>query len=164
MDQLGEFEDYRMETRTYKFFTGHPLYAFGFGLSYTNFEYSNLSIEPKTVKAGKEVALSVDVTNTGKCKGDEVVQIYVTDLEASQRVPLRALAAFRRITTEPGQKQTLEFKLDTNSNAFSIFDDDGNKSTEPGEFEITVGTGQPQEQGNPGRTSNWVKTILQVTE
>ena len=81
-DQLPPFEDYAMKGRTYRYFTGTPLYPFGYGLSYTKFAYSDLSVSSPAVAAGDPVSADVTVTNSGSGEGDEVVQLY---LEISQR-------------------------------------------------------------------------------
>jgi beta-glucosidase len=99
VDQLPAFTDYSMKNRTYRYFTGQPLYPFGYGLSYTSFGYSNPTITP-----GKEVKVSVEVENTGARDGDEVVQLYLT-------APFKALAGFRRITLKPKERRTVAFTL-----------------------------------------------------
>jgi beta-glucosidase len=97
LDKMPPFDDYSMKERTYKYFTGDPLYPFGHGLSYTTFAYSDLEV-PESVPAGKPVNVSVTVANTGARAGDEVVQVYVSDREASVPVPIRKLVGFKRIT------------------------------------------------------------------
>jgi beta-glucosidase len=84
---LPPIEDYDMHQRTYRYFTGDPLYAFGFGLSYTAFTYRNLKIAPAEARPGKAMAVQVEVENAGERLGDEVVQLYVQDAEASLPVP-----------------------------------------------------------------------------
>src|SRR5205807_10404798 len=83
VDQLPPFTDYRMQGRTYRYFKGDPLYPFGFGLSYTKFKYDNLRLSAKTIKAGEGLRVSVDVQNIGDRAGDEVMQLYVTDVAAT---------------------------------------------------------------------------------
>ena len=94
LDQLPNFEDYGMANRTYRYFTGKPLYPFGYGLSYTKFAYSNLSIPPQAVAAGQPMDADVTVTNAGRLAGDEVVQLYLkfparerSALDCASRVP-----------------------------------------------------------------------------
>ncbi|MEI6084948.1 MAG: glycoside hydrolase family 3 C-terminal domain-containing protein [Verrucomicrobiota bacterium] len=134
-EQLPSFEDYNMTGHTYRFMEGDVLYRFGYGLSYTTFKYSKLKLR------GLEV--SVDVKNTGRLAGDEVVQLYVRDVEASVPVPRRHLEDFRRIHLKPGQKKTVTFNL--RSEQLACFDDAGQPFVEPGEFEISVGGGQPDD-------------------
>src|SRR5205823_1890650 len=95
---LPPFDDYRMEGRTYRFFTGTPLYPFGYGLSYTSFAYQNLRTSADTLAAGDTLTVRVDVTNTGKRAGDEVVQLYVRHLGSSVARPREDLRGYKRIT------------------------------------------------------------------
>jgi len=144
VDQLPPFEDYRMRGRTYRFFEGRVLYPFGFGLSYTRFSYGNLEIHPTEVSSGGKVWVSADVTNAGSVAGDEVVQVYVTDVQASVPVPLRQLAGFARFSFAPGQKRRVTFVL--NAEQMACVGDDGRRMIEPGYFEVTVGGGQTHEK------------------
>ena len=85
-----------MEGRTYRYFKGKPLYAFGHGLSYTTYHYSNLRL-PASVEKGKPVVVQVRVTNGGKMDGEEVVQLYVGDKAGNQKTPVRSLKGFKRV-------------------------------------------------------------------
>ena len=140
VDQLPPFDDYRMKGRTYKYFSGVPLFPFGFGLSYTRFEYSKLKL-PASVRSGENAAVSVEVRNSGKREGEEVVQLYVTDVKASAPVPIRSLAGFRRVLLKPGEKKTVTFTLEPRM--LSLIDTSFRRVVEPGRFEITVGGKQP---------------------
>jgi len=140
LDGMLPFDDYSMKERTYKYFTGDPLYPFGHGLSYTTFAYSDLYVT-ESVYAGEPVDVSVIVTNTGKRAGDEVVQVYVTDREASVPVPIRKLVGFKRISLEAGAEQTVSFKIDPRD--LSLITDDTRRVIEPGEFDLSVGGKQP---------------------
>jgi len=137
VDQLPPFEDYHLVGRTYRYFEGEPLYPFGFGLSYTQFEYVNLKLSAQSIKTNESVTVAVDVKNVGQLAGDEVVQVYVSDKESSVPVPIKALKGFQRIHLKPGEKQTVTFQLD--SEAFSLIDRQFQRVVEPGEFEIMVG-------------------------
>jgi beta-glucosidase len=130
-----------MENRTYRYFTGQPLYPFGFGLSYTTFTYRNLQIVPEKVGAGDPVSIQVEVENSGQRLGDEVVQLYLKDAEASLPVPLLQLQGFTRVRLAPGEKQTVEFTLTAEQMSFA--DEDGKWVLEPGEFKVWVGGQQP---------------------
>jgi beta-glucosidase len=140
VDQLPPFDDYNMQGRTYRYFKGEPLYPFGYGLSYTNFAYSNLRVESKTAKAGEPVKVSVDVTNAGDREGDEVVQLYLTDTAASAPVPIRTLVGFDRITLRPREKRNVTFTITPRQ--MSLIDDTGKRVIEPGEFAFNIGGGQ----------------------
>jgi beta-glucosidase len=140
VDQLPPFEDYSMKERTYRYFTGTPLYPFGHGLSYTNFAYSRLKV-PKSVKAGDPVKVSVTVTNTGSRAGDEVVQLYITDRQASVPVPIRKLVGFRRLSLKARASRTVSFTIDPRE--LSLITDDSRRMIEPGIFDLSVGGKQP---------------------
>ena len=140
VDQLPPFDEYSMQGRTYRYFKGEPLYPFGYGLSYTNFAYSNLRVDAKTVKAGQPVKVTVDVTNSGDREGDEVVQLYLTDMAASAPVPIRSLVAFDRITLRPREKRSVSFTITPRQ--MSLIDDAGKRVIEPGDFAISIGGGQ----------------------
>jgi beta-glucosidase len=149
VDQLPPFEEYDMTNRTYRYFTGTPLWPFGYGLSYTTFAYSGLEVPAKAV-AGEAVTVKVTVTNTGKVTGDEVVQLYLTDEKASTPRPLRQLEGFTRITLKPGEIRTVEFTLYPEQ--FSIINNKDVRVIEPGWFTLSVGGCQPgtlaEEQGS----------------
>jgi len=138
---LPPFEDYSMENRTYRYFTGDPLYRFGYGLSYTTFTYRDLDIAPGNMLGGESVSVRVEVENSGPRAGDEVVQLYVQDVEASLPVPRLQLQGFARIHLEPGEKRTVEFALTPEQLSFA--DDEGQWMLEPGEFRVWVGGQQP---------------------
>jgi beta-glucosidase len=150
VDQLPPFEDYRMQGRTYRYFTGEPLYPFGFGLSYTTFKYDKLKLSAEKVKAGEGVRISVEVQNTGDRAGEEVVQLYVTDVAASVPAPIRSLAGMRRVFLRPGAKQQVSFALAREQMA--IIDDQGRRLIEPGEFTVSVGGQQPGFTGRAATT------------
>jgi beta-glucosidase len=144
VDQIPPFEDYDMKGKTYRFFTLEPLYPFGYGLSYTTFIYSNLSIPEKAV-AGESVRVKVLVTNSGKAAGEEVVQLYLTDEKASTPRPVRQLEGFERIMLKPGESRVVEFTLEPRQ--FSIINNKDKRAIEPGWFTISVGGKQPGFKG-----------------
>ncbi len=141
VDDLPGFADYNMKDRTYRYFEGEPLYPFGYGLSYTTFEYHNLKIN-ETVKSGENVIVSVDVKNTGNREGDEVIQLYLSNLSASVPVPILALKGFKRIHLNPGETRTVTFTV--TPEAFSVIDEQNKRVIKPGIFELSVGGGQPK--------------------
>ncbi|MBN1291095.1 MAG: glycoside hydrolase family 3 C-terminal domain-containing protein, partial [Candidatus Latescibacteria bacterium] len=140
VDQLPTFEDYTMKGKTYRYFGGDPLYTFGYGLSYTTFSYSGLKL-PETVKPGDTVPVAVTVQNTGDLAGEEVVQFYVSDVDASAPVPIRSLKGFERIALKPGEKRVVEFSLSPKQ--LSLINNDLKRVIEPGIFEVSVGGMQP---------------------
>lgn len=144
VDQLPPFKDYNMKGHTYRYFEGEPIYPFGYGLSYTKFKYTNLVV-PKTVNPDQDIVISVDVQNSGKMAGDEVVQLYVTDVNASVPVPIRSLQGFRRIHLNPGERRTVKFTLLPRQ--ISLLDDKFRRVVEPGVFEVSVGGKQPGFKG-----------------
>jgi beta-glucosidase len=139
VDQLPPFDDYSMAGRTYRYFKGTPLFPFGYGLSYTKFTYSDLHV-PGTAEADQDVVVSVQVENAGDRAGDEVVQLYLSDLEASVAVPTRTLVGFQRITLKPGEKRKVDFTIPPRQ--LSVFSG-GAFVVEPGTFEVSVGGKQP---------------------
>ncbi len=144
VDDLPPFRDYAMAGRTYRYFAGEVLYPFGYGLSYTTFAYSDLTLSADKIKAGESLEVSVKVKNTGDRSGDEVVQLYVRDAAPSHgeaSVPIRQLQGFTRVHLEPGAQQTVTFTLTPRQ--MSLFTDDGQWVVEPGVFEVSVGGGQP---------------------
>ncbi len=138
---LPDFEDYSMENRTYRYFKGEVRYPFGYGLSYTTFEYSNIDA-PKTIKAGDEVKVKVQVTNQGKVDGDESVQLYVVHKNRDVRIPNCALKGVEKINLKSGESKSVEFTLKAKD--LAIVDERGNLIVSPGDVEIHVGGGQPK--------------------
>jgi len=145
VDQLPPFEDYRMAGRTYRYFTNDPLYPFGYGLSYTRFEYSDLTLSAREVAPGESLRVSVEVRNVGERAGEEVVQLYVADSAASVPTPIRQLCSFQRVALSPGEKRVVQ--LTVLPRYMSVIDDDGRRVVEPGEFTVGVGGGQPVGRG-----------------
>ena len=137
--QLPNFGDYSMKGRTYRYFSGMPLWPFGHGLSYTSFRYANLLL-PKTVRAGQQLHASVDVTNVGEVPGDEVVQLYLSFPKLSG-APIRALRGFKRVHLVPGESQNIAFDLTARD--LSMVTDSGNIVVGPGTYNLSIGGGQP---------------------
>src|SRR5207237_6716 len=139
---LPDFNDYSMDNRTYRYFKGQPLYGFGYGLSYTNFRYDQLKI-PSTVRAGKNVSVTVRVTNTGKMEGEEVVELYVANPDKAMKGAVRALKGFKRIALKAGENKIVQFELTPQS--LFVTDDKGTYKPYQGSLLITVGGSQPDE-------------------
>jgi beta-glucosidase len=140
VDDLPPFEEYSMKGRTYRYFEGQPLYPFGYGLSYSQFEYSGLQLSAATLKAGASLEVSVDVSNTGQVAGDEVAELYLS-FPNVPGAPIRALRGFRRVHLAPGETQRLHFKLDPRD--LSCVNEAGHHVVVAGTHRIHVGGGQP---------------------
>ena len=138
VSDLPAFDDYHMAGRTYRFFKGDPLYPFGHGLSYTTFSYANLTTSADSAGSSDTVLVRVDVTNSGKRAGDEVVQMYVEHVGSSVERPIRDLRGYRRLTLAPGETRTATFPLAISSLAY--WDESGHRwVVEPDQVRIRVG-------------------------
>ena len=140
VEDLPPLGDYDItKGRTYWFYEGDVLYPFGHGLSYTTFEFSHLEIDNlSNLDSNGSVKVTMDIRNTGLVKGDEVVQLYVKDLESDLIQPLKKLRDFKRVTLEPGEYKAIRFELTRED--FSFWNEESNGwDMEPGEFEIQVG-------------------------
>jgi beta-glucosidase len=124
--------------RGYLFTSKEPLFPFGYGLSYTTFEYTNLKVAPAQIGANGRAEVSLTVTNTGKVVGDEIVQLYIRDLVSSVTRPVMELKDFKRITLAPGESKTVNFVITPDK--LSFLDLNMNRTVEPGWFDIMVGT------------------------
>jgi beta-glucosidase len=140
VDQLPPFDDYAMRGRTYRYFTGAPLYPFGYGLSYTTFAYSGLSLPTSPLSAGQPLAVDVTVTNTGKVAGDEVAQLYLRFPKVGG-APNIALRGFQRIHLDVGQSQKVTFELKPRD--MSMVSEAGEPIIPEGEYAVSIGGGQP---------------------
>ncbi len=138
---VGQLPDYYYQKpsakREYLGTSTQPLFPFGYGLSYSTFKYSNLRLAPDTIGPQGQTKISVDVTNTGKSRGDEVAQLYIRDEVSSVTRPVKELRGFQRITLDPGQSHTVEFMLGPEQ--LSFLDHDMHRVVEPGTFKIMVG-------------------------
>ena len=141
IDQLPPYEDYTMRGRTYRYMREEPLFPFGFGLSYTQFSYDSIQLSSSTINKGGSLEVEVSVTNTGNRKAEEVVQLYLSDLEASVDVPLYALKGFCRINLEAKERTSVKFTVTLEM--MELVDQDGKSVLEPGEFKITIGGSSP---------------------
>lgn len=143
-DDLPDFRDYSMKGRTYRYIESEPLYPFGYGLSYTTYEYSDLTLSAEKISAGESLECSVRVKNTGKYEGYETVELYLKDMEASTVVPRWQLNGIRCVYLKPGEEKTVKFTLTPRQMA--MVDDEGNIILEPGKFRVYVGGSQPDER------------------
>ena len=135
--QLPDFHDYNMEGHTYRYFRGEPLYAFGYGLSYTTFEYGDATLSKASVKAGTSVDITIPVKNTGAIDGDEVVQVYVKSLD-NPEAPIKSLKGFKRVNIAAGQQASVKITL--GEGAFEYYDEKIDElSVKPGKYQILYG-------------------------
>jgi len=154
VSQLPHFEDYEMTNRTYRYFKGKPLYPFGYGLSYTTFKYSDLSVPTQAVAAGQPVGADATVTNTGKVAGDEAVQVYLKfpDVKGAPQIALRG---FQRIHLEPGESRKVHFDLKDRD--LVMVNLHGVPMIAGGDYTISIGGGQP-DTGAPVVTGHFSVT------
>jgi beta-glucosidase len=157
---LPPFEDYCMAGRTYRYATREPLYPFGFGLSYTSFEYHSLKIIPP-VDPSKGLKVAVTLKNSGSCTADEVVQLYVRVLKASQPAPLSQLIAFKRVRLTPGQGKEIRFSV--KPEMLMLFDEAGRQKLEPGSYQLTAGGCSPGVRGEALGAPHPVSTQFKIT-
>ena len=137
-EQLPDFLDYNMEGRTYRYFTGEPLYAFGYGLSYTTFEYGQGKLSKSSIKAGKTVDVTVPVKNTGSVDGEEIVQVYVKSLD-NPDAPIKGLKGFKKVSIAAGA--TANVKITLEPVAFEYYDESIDElSVRPGKYQILYGS------------------------
>lgn len=136
--QLPDFYNHKpSRNRSYLFAGRDPIFPFGYGLSYTQFRFENVRVEPKTIRTGGSAKVSVDITNIGSRAGDEVAQLYIHQRVASVTRPVKELRGFKRVTLEPGQKVTVDFTLVPED--LSLIDVNMNRIVEPGTFDLMVG-------------------------
>lgn len=141
VDQLPPFQDYDiMKGRTYMYFEGDPLYPFGYGLSYTQFEFSNLKLSRQVVSQGETVKISARVTNTGSRDGAEVAQLYVTAPKSPVKRPIKQLVGFRRLELKAGESKTVTFALPYNEQALWYWHEGESKFVlQPGTLKVMIG-------------------------
>ncbi len=160
LEQLPAFDDYSMNGRTYRYMTQEPLYPFGFGLSYSNFEYSDLKLEKNKIAIGNSLNLSLTLKNSGASDSAEVVQFYLSDVQASSIVPLHHLVGFERVELKAGESRTIKFSI--TPEMMSFINDDGKLTLEPGEFRLEVGGCSPGKRGQELGASKPVIATFEV--
>ena len=138
---LPPFTDYSMKNRTYRYYTGKPLWGFGYGLSYSTFHYDGLKLSAVNLTAGQPLSATVTVTNSSARAGDEVVEAYLKTPQISG--PIRSLVGFQRVHLGPGEMRDVTLALSPRS--LSSVDDEGKRSVLPGNYRLTVGSAQPEE-------------------
>jgi beta-glucosidase len=142
VEQLPPYEDYSMKGRTYKYMTDSPLFPFGYGLSYTTFEYSNALLQEKDGL----LSISVDIKNSGTVKGDEVVQLYVSSPLAGNDAPFSSLSGMKRINLEKGETKKITFTLKRSD--LAIVNEKGQKYLPKGQYTISVSAAAPCARSN----------------
>ena len=140
VSELPPFEDYSMANRTYRYFSGKPLYPFGHGLSYSRFEYSNLKLSAAQIQAGDSLRIDAEVKNSSLREGDEVVEVYLT-FPKVPGAPLRALRGFTRVHVPAGD--TTHIRMTLSKRDLSLVDEAGNRIVAPGSYTLSIGGGQP---------------------
>jgi beta-glucosidase len=141
IDEVPDFTDYSMKDRTYRYFKGKPLFPFGYGLSYTTFEYADLQL-PHSIKKNGSLKAKITVKNTGNKAGDEVAQLYVSHPDSTiKHKPIRSLQAFQRVHLKAGESKTLQFKLSPEQ--LTLIDKTGSSAPPRGRLKISIGGKQP---------------------
>jgi len=154
LDQVPPFEDYSMQNRTYRYFNGKPLYGFGYGLSYSTFEYSHLKLSTTKLEAGEDLTVQVDVRNASGPSGEEVAELYL-EFPPLPGAPLRALRGFKRSRIASGETRQVTFTLQARD--LSLVNEKGEHVVAPGEYTLFVGGAQP------GESAAGVRAKVEIT-
>jgi beta-glucosidase len=158
VNDLPDFGDYNMEGRTYRYFKGEPLYEFGHGLSFTSFKCKNFSV-PETATTENGIAISVEIENTGKMDGEEVIQLYSSILDAEVPVAIRSLVGFKRIFIKKGETKIVSFNVEPGQ--LAVVNDEGQQVIEPHLIQFSVGGKQPDKESIKSETV--VQQTLKLT-
>lgn len=158
--QLPAFEDYSMNGRTYRYMTEEPLYPFGFGLSYTSYAYSNIKTDKANIRKGQSVKVTATVTNTGKAGGEEVAQLYITDMKTSVNTPVFSLKGMKRIKL--GQGESKEVSFDVTPQMMELVTQKGDRVIEPGDFKVYISGSSPSALSEKLGAAKPVSTIFNV--
>ena len=161
IEQLPPFDDYAMKNRTYRYFAGEPLYPFGYGLTYSSFEYSNLKLSNSGLPAGDPLTVEVDVKNTSQRAGDEVVELYL-NFPKLPGAPRRALRGFTRVRLEAGALRHLQMTLQPRD--LSYVNESGARLVAAGDYVISVGGGQPGTAASQAETRLSIRGEQQLPE
>lgn len=160
IDDLPPYEDYSMQGRTYRYMDVEPLYPFGFGLSYADIDFSNMTASSKTITKGGQIEIRVDVTNHTDIQADEVVQVYVSKVDRSPTDPHQSLKAFKRISLAPNgsNRPTLVLK----DSAFSQYSDEGDLVLDKGLYQVTVAGAAPIDRSTALGSSQPQSLLIEV--
>ena len=161
VSQLPAFEDYSMKGRTYRYMTEEPLYPFGFGLSYTTYSYSNMKMDKDKIKKGQSVNVTATITNTGNTPGEEVAQLYITDLKTSVPSPIFALKGMKRVKLNPGESKEVSFEV--TPSMMELVTENGDRVIEPGDFKVYISGSSPSELSRRLGSAEPVSKIFNVT-
>jgi beta-glucosidase len=160
LEDLPPYEDYDMKGRTYRYMEKEPLFPFGFGLSYTTFDYSGLKVNRKEINAGDCVEAELTVSNTGKREVEEVVQLYITDMQTLEQNPFYSLKGFKRISLKPGREKKVSFEI--TPAMMQVVNEKGERVIEKGEFKVTIGGACPSDRSIFLGGANPVSTFFLV--
>ncbi|MBB3696705.1 glycoside hydrolase family 3 C-terminal domain-containing protein [Flammeovirga yaeyamensis] len=141
LDQLPAYDDYTMEGRTYRYMDVDPLYPFGYGLTYTQFDYSDIKFNKDKIKSKEDLVATVTVTNKGTVEAEEVVQLYLSDYEVKFGAPNHSLKDFQRVRLAPGQSKEISFTIPQDKRI--IFDDEGKEVNPRGKLTVSIGSASP---------------------
>jgi beta-glucosidase len=160
LDGLPAFTDYGLKGRTYRYFTGKPLWSFGYGLSYSNFKYGPVKLSTGTLKAGDPITATVTVTNSSAVSGDEVVEAYLKTPQPDG--PIHSLVGFQRVRIAAGTSRQVTISIDPRS--MSSVNDKGKRSILPGKYTLSLGGAQPQETEAKSEAGFTVTSLLDLPE
>ena len=160
-EELPDFADYSMKNRTYRYMQTEALYPFGFGLSYTSFEYSSIKLSDTKINTYENIHCSVKVKNTGSRCSDEIVQLYVKDIDASVEVPKWQLRGIKRISLAAGEETEVSFIL--SPRMLALIDYNGDAILEPGKFEVFIGGSQPDGRSQKLTGTSVLSASFEVT-
>ncbi len=139
VQQLPPFDDYAMKGRTYRYFDGRPLFPFGYGLSYTRFDYADLQLDRTALDAGQSMRITLTVKNTGRRAGDEVVQLYLRALDAPHARAIKSLRGIRRISLKAGEQRVVSFDITPQADLRYYDDAQHGYAVDPGRYQVQVG-------------------------
>lgn len=161
-EELPDFSDYSMKNRTYRYMKNEALYPFGYGLSYSKFEYNDIKLSKDKISAGQEINISVRVRNVGNFDSEECVQLYLQDEQAGVEVPRWQLKGFKRILLKMNEEKTVEFVLQPEDMA--VVDNDGQYIIEQGIFKAYIGGKQPDSRSRLLTRDNILETCFEITD
>ncbi len=143
-EQLPDYEDYSMQGRTYRYMQEAPMYPFGFGLSYTAFDYEALNVKNRSLAAGESLEVTATIKNTGEQSGDEVLQLYLSAEDRSEHDPIYSMKAFKRISLEPGESTNVTFTVP--SEDLRMYNEAGEAQLKSGTYSVTLSSGAPTQR------------------